>query len=72
MKTEPLSRKNKITSMVLGIFLCVSGFGVALISLTGVLPAGKSDSPVTWITVTVLIVLGAIWLVIGLKSPVKR
>lgn len=72
MKTEPLSRQNKITSIVLGVFLCVSGLGVAIVSLTGVLPAGKSNSPVTWITVAVLIVLGAVWLVIGLKSPVKR
>lgn len=72
MAIQPQTRGNKITSIVLGIFLCVSGVAIAVVSLTGILPAGKSNSPITWVATIALVVLGALWLIVGLKAPLKR
>lgn len=61
------TRAQKLTGVVLGIFLCLAGIAIAVVSLSGVLPAGKSNSSTTWTVSIVLFLLGVMWLVIGLR-----
>ncbi|GAB3569751.1 hypothetical protein [Spelaeicoccus albus] len=66
------TRAQQITGIVLGIFLCVAGVTIAVVSLTGVMPAGKSNSPITWVVSIVLVLLGVMWLIVGLRGQRKR